>query len=99
MKLRQGFGRLIRRATDRGIVVITDVRVLTKPYGACFLRSLPKTQESFKSGAASNSDLLDASTALRTAEMNRVAALGRLRLAEAGFDLAAGVVSEREGTR
>ena len=57
------------------------------------------TEESFKSGAASNSDLLDASTALRTAEMNRVAALGRLRLAEAGFDLAAGVVSEREGTR
>lgn len=49
MKLRQGFGRLIRRATDRGGVVITDVRVLKKPYGALFLRSLPETQESFKS--------------------------------------------------
>ncbi len=49
MKLRQGFGRLIRRASDRGGVVITDVRVLTKPYGVMFLRSLPETQESFKS--------------------------------------------------
>ncbi len=49
MKLRQGFGRLIRRATDRGGVVITDVRVLTKPYGVLFLRSLPETRESFKS--------------------------------------------------
>ncbi len=52
------------------------------------------TQESFQSGVASNSDVLDASTALRAAEMNGVAALARLRLAEAGLDLAAGVVSE-----
>ncbi len=49
MKLRQGFGRLIRRSSDRGIVVITDVRVLTKSYGRLFLRSLPETQQSFKS--------------------------------------------------
>jgi outer membrane protein len=52
------------------------------------------TEESFKNGVATNSDVLDANTALRTAEMNRVAALARLRLAEAGLDLAAGVVSE-----
>ena len=51
MKLRQGFGRLIRRTTDRGIVVITDVRVLTRPYGELFLRSLPETQRSFSSAA------------------------------------------------
>jgi len=57
------------------------------------------TEESFRSGMASNSDVLDASTALRTAEMNRVAALARLRLAEAGLDLAVGVVGEREETR
>jgi outer membrane protein TolC len=48
------------------------------------------TEESFKNGVASNSDVLDASTALRTAEMDMVAALGRLRLAEAGLDLVAG---------
>ncbi len=37
IKLKQGFGRLIRTKTDRGIVVILDPRVLTKPYGRTFL--------------------------------------------------------------
>ena len=41
IKLKQGFGRLIRTKTDRGIVVILDPRVLTKPYGRTFLNSLP----------------------------------------------------------
>ena len=40
-KLRQGFGRLIRTASDRGIVVILDPRIRTKPYGRTFLESLP----------------------------------------------------------
>lgn len=43
MKFRQGFGRLIRRNTDRGVVVVTDVRILTKRYGPLFLSSLPPT--------------------------------------------------------
>ena len=42
IKLKQGFGRLIRSKTDRGIVVILDPRVLTKPYGRTFLSSLPE---------------------------------------------------------
>ncbi|MFO0839530.1 MAG: helicase C-terminal domain-containing protein [Phycisphaerae bacterium] len=42
LKLRQGFGRLIRSQADRGIVVILDPRVVTKPYGRRFLESLPK---------------------------------------------------------
>ena len=42
IKLKQGFGRLIRTKTDRGIVVILDPRVLTKAYGRTFLSSLPK---------------------------------------------------------
>jgi ATP-dependent DNA helicase DinG len=42
LKLKQGFGRLIRTRTDRGIVVILDPRVLTKPYGRTFLKSLPE---------------------------------------------------------
>ncbi len=46
MKFRQGFGRLMRRNTDRGVVVVTDVRVLTKRYGALFLESLPRTRVS-----------------------------------------------------
>lgn len=41
IKLKQGFGRLIRSKTDHGIVVILDPRVLTKPYGRTFLNSLP----------------------------------------------------------
>ncbi len=41
IKLRQGFGRLIRSNTDRGMVVILDPRVRTKSYGRMFLESLP----------------------------------------------------------
>jgi ATP-dependent DNA helicase DinG len=41
IKLKQGFGRLIRTRTDQGIVVILDPRVLTKPYGRLFLDALP----------------------------------------------------------
>ena len=41
IKLRQGFGRLIRNQRDRGIVVILDPRVRGKPYGRTFLESLP----------------------------------------------------------
>lgn len=41
LRFRQGFGRLIRTSTDRGVVAILDVRVLNKRYGATFLESLP----------------------------------------------------------
>ncbi|MSQ37025.1 MAG: hypothetical protein EXR61_01760 [Chloroflexi bacterium] len=41
LRLRQGFGRLIRTATDRGAVVLLDRRVLERDYGATFLASLP----------------------------------------------------------
>ena len=41
IKLKQGFGRLIRSKDDRGIVAILDPRVLSKPYGRTFLNSLP----------------------------------------------------------
>jgi ATP-dependent DNA helicase DinG len=42
IKLKQGFGRLIRTQHDTGMVVILDPRVRTKPYGKVFLNSLPK---------------------------------------------------------
>ncbi len=41
IKLKQGFGRLIRTRRDRGMVVILDPRVRTKHYGRMFLESLP----------------------------------------------------------
>jgi ATP-dependent DNA helicase DinG len=43
LKLRQGVGRLIRTKTDRGIVVILDSRIVTKPYGRAFMQALPKS--------------------------------------------------------
>jgi ATP-dependent DNA helicase DinG len=42
LKFRQGVGRLIRNKTDRGIVVILDNRIVTKPYGRAFLKALPE---------------------------------------------------------
>lgn len=39
--LKQGFGRLIRRRDDRGIVAILDGRIVTKTYGRVFLETLP----------------------------------------------------------
>lgn len=37
----QGAGRLLRSVTDRGVVAILDRRIVTKRYGAFFIRSLP----------------------------------------------------------
>lgn len=42
LKLRQGVGRLIRTASDKGIVVLLDNRVVTKSYGRAFLQALPE---------------------------------------------------------
>ena len=45
LKFKQGFGRLIRRTTDRGVVAVLDRRVIAKRYGAHFLQSLPPTTQ------------------------------------------------------
>lgn len=42
--LKQGVGRLIRDVTDRGAVIICDSRLVTRPYGETFLKSLPKAK-------------------------------------------------------
>jgi ATP-dependent DNA helicase DinG len=41
LRMRQGSGRLIRRMSDRGVIVILDSRLGVKPYGAPILSSLP----------------------------------------------------------
>ena len=41
LKLRQGVGRLIRSASDKGFVVILDNRILRMKYGKAFIRALP----------------------------------------------------------
>ena len=45
LKLKQGFGRLIRTKDDTGMVVILDPRIRTKPYGRQFLASLPPCRQ------------------------------------------------------
>lgn len=41
IRFRQGFGRLIRTRSDRGVVIVADPRVVTKNYGSTFRKSLP----------------------------------------------------------
>ncbi|MDF7650433.1 ATP-dependent DNA helicase [Erwiniaceae bacterium L1_54_3] len=41
--LKQGVGRLIRDTEDRGVLVICDQRLVSRPYGGLFLNSLPPT--------------------------------------------------------
>ncbi|MBQ9694344.1 MAG: hypothetical protein IJV69_06270 [Kiritimatiellae bacterium] len=48
IKFRQGFGRLIRSRTDKGMVVITDTRILRKQYGTFFAQALPVKVETFR---------------------------------------------------
>jgi ATP-dependent DNA helicase DinG len=41
LRLKQGFGRLIRRGSDRGVFVILDPRIRTARYGRTFAEALP----------------------------------------------------------
>jgi ATP-dependent DNA helicase DinG len=41
LALKQGFGRLIRSATDRGVLVLLDNRITRQRYGRVFFDSLP----------------------------------------------------------
>jgi len=47
MKFKQGFGRLMRRSADRGVVAVLDGRILKKAYGSLFRQALPETKTSF----------------------------------------------------
>ena len=49
LKFKQGFGRLIRSRSDRGVVIVLDKRLQTKAYGRVFLQSLPRC--TLRSGA------------------------------------------------
>jgi ATP-dependent DNA helicase DinG len=42
LALKQGFGRLIRTKTDRGVLALLDARISRMPYGKIFLESLPR---------------------------------------------------------
>lgn len=50
MRLKQGFGRLMRRTDDYGVVIVTDPRMIRKPYGRIFWNSLPPARPAIASG-------------------------------------------------
>lgn len=63
--LKQGAGRLIRDVTDRGVLMLCDPRLVSRPYGRVFLRSIPpfartrelaRVQQFFAAGAAGIAD-------------------------------------------
>jgi ATP-dependent DNA helicase DinG len=56
IKFKQGFGRLIRRSSDRGVVAVLDSRLIKKRYGAFFLQSLPETRTNFSGFSSSLRD-------------------------------------------
>lgn len=47
LKLRQGFGRLIRTQTDRGVCLILDRRLVSKRYGAQIVNALPNAAREY----------------------------------------------------
>ncbi len=59
MRLKQGFGRLMRRKNDHGVVVILDPRIIRKNYGSILLESLPETALSIKSKEGMLMDMED----------------------------------------
>lgn len=44
IRLKQGFGRLVRTGKDKGIVIIFDKRIIEARYGKYFVKSLPETE-------------------------------------------------------
>lgn len=44
-RFKQGFGRLMRKKSDYGVVVVLDPRIITKGYGTAFLESLPPAKQ------------------------------------------------------
>ena len=49
LKLKQGFGRLIRSKSDIGIVILMDSRVATRNYGGKLIASLPPARRVMES--------------------------------------------------
>ena len=48
LSLKQGFGRLIRSTSDRGVLVLLDNRIIKLPYGKVFFDSLPSLSVQFE---------------------------------------------------
>lgn len=61
LETKQAAGRLIRKANDRGVLILADKRLVTKGYGKTFLRSMPSQNIRFCSAAETIADIEQAS--------------------------------------
>jgi DNA polymerase-3 subunit epsilon/ATP-dependent DNA helicase DinG len=77
LRLRQGFGRLIRRRGDRGAVVLCDERLRTRDYGERFLRALPRSAVATLPVAGVGSAVADFVLRGRSPEATRMSVPGR----------------------
>jgi ATP-dependent DNA helicase DinG len=68
LRLRQGFGRLMRRRDDFGAVLVLDPRIVGKSYGRYFLESLPATRTAVSSRQGVLDAFEDFIVAMRTNE-------------------------------
>lgn len=59
LRLKQGVGRLIRTATDRGVIVLDDVRVVSKRYGRDLLDALPPARRVLRPWAEAEREIID----------------------------------------
>jgi ATP-dependent DNA helicase DinG len=71
LRLKQGVGRLIRTATDRGVIVLDDVRVVSKRYGRDLLDALPPAPRVLRPWAEAERRIVDFYAA-RAAEPLRI---------------------------
>ena len=58
LRLKQGFGRLIRTSEDRGVVAILDTRLVKKTYGQRFLQFLPPARRVYDLAECNDSNLI-----------------------------------------
>ncbi len=66
VRLRQGFGRLMRRHDDTGVVLVLDSRIVSRSYGAVFLDSLPGTRRAIAASAQVLTEVRDFFDAARS---------------------------------
>jgi len=59
IRFRQGFGRLVRSKSDRGVVVVADPRIVQKNYGALFRRAIPASLHMVQSPSEAISRISD----------------------------------------
>jgi Rad3-related DNA helicase len=82
LRLKQGFGRLIRRGDDRGAVVLSDARIASRDYGQIFLDALPEA-------LAAREVLADVGRVVADFVQTGRAPLGATRLRDRGDDFGA----------